>query len=660
MAITPGAGYMVDPNNPNAVIPIGSSAQAQGLGSYSAQPAPLSTASTSPNQTTVPSSPVATATQYSPAPQIAPPAQQVQQTSQTPPAQQKPAISTNTGIQTTSPLSMPQSGSVVDLLNMAGMDSSFASRQQLAQQFGIAGYTGTAAQNTDLSKKYLEAYNANKSSVVPQNAAEARNAITTYFEENAGTEQENPEASFFDQYMTMNPVVKSMYDVINQELSAPMEQTSFMQEYQNLIAQQGITALQTEYMNIKNIMDGTEDDIRDEIAKTGGFATESQVQALSGARNKTLLKQANILQQQLALKEDYVNQIMQFSQLDRKSVEDQVEKKLGLMEKLATIQESMTNAARENYQNIVNQVGYSGLAQAVIGNKQAAKDAEIALGLPIGALSNKSFLSVGTELSWSEPYELGGDIVQKNTQTGEIRTAVNVAKGDSAGGVSGGTGGMGLISVLQDLDPSSPDYFIQLMASTVGRKLPNQVETLRPIQKSIAVINQLEGLQQSIQNTETGPVLGYMKSLNPYDFDARAVQAQLQAIVPNLARGVYGEVGVLTDQDIKNYIQTLPNLKGTKEQNDFVMSMTLKTVQRNLESQLETLASAGYDISGLKNQYQNVVKTTKSIEDRLGIGKTFAPGTIITNNGQQYKVAANGIDIDPVSVPIPWSALKLK
>lgn len=34
MAITPGPGYMIDPNNPNAVIPIGSSAQAQGLGVY--------------------------------------------------------------------------------------------------------------------------------------------------------------------------------------------------------------------------------------------------------------------------------------------------------------------------------------------------------------------------------------------------------------------------------------------------------------------------------------------------------------------------------------------------------------------------------------------------------------------------------------------------
>lgn len=36
--------------------------------------------------------------------------------------------------------------------------------------------------------------------------------------------------------------------------------------------------------------------------------------------------------------------------------------------------------------------------------------------------------------TWSEPYSLGGDIVQKNSVTGEIRTAVNVAAGGGGGG----------------------------------------------------------------------------------------------------------------------------------------------------------------------------------------------------------------------------------
>ena len=38
-----------------------------------------------------------------------------------------------------------------------------------------------------------------------------------------------------------------------------------------------------------------------------------------------------------------------------------------------------------------------------------------------------------TKGAWSEPYLLGGDYVQKNNQTGEIRTAVNVPKGTDSG-----------------------------------------------------------------------------------------------------------------------------------------------------------------------------------------------------------------------------------
>lgn len=41
-------------------------------------------------------------------------------------------------------------GSIVDYLNSIGKDSSFSARKQYAQQYGIANYTGTASQNTQL------------------------------------------------------------------------------------------------------------------------------------------------------------------------------------------------------------------------------------------------------------------------------------------------------------------------------------------------------------------------------------------------------------------------------------------------------------------------------------------------------------------------------
>ncbi|MBS6955969.1 MAG: hypothetical protein KH230_22380 [Enterocloster asparagiformis] len=43
-------------------------------------------------------------------------------------------------------------GSIVDYLNSRGQDSSYNSRKKLAEQYGISGYAGTAAQNTQLLK----------------------------------------------------------------------------------------------------------------------------------------------------------------------------------------------------------------------------------------------------------------------------------------------------------------------------------------------------------------------------------------------------------------------------------------------------------------------------------------------------------------------------
>ncbi|MBS4207891.1 N-acetylmuramoyl-L-alanine amidase [Bacillus sp. FJAT-50079] len=46
--------------------------------------------------------------------------------------------------------STTSSGSIVDYMNSNGMDSSFANRKKLAEQYGITPYSGTAAQNLQL------------------------------------------------------------------------------------------------------------------------------------------------------------------------------------------------------------------------------------------------------------------------------------------------------------------------------------------------------------------------------------------------------------------------------------------------------------------------------------------------------------------------------
>lgn len=276
--------------------------------------------------------------------------------------------------------------SVVDLLN---------NPQSLNMNADLSKYGTSSAQPSqtqDMAQKYTDAFNANKSQPTPDTGAEARGAIDSYLGDQKQN-QPDPQQNFFDQQSSMNPIVKNMYDQINQLLSPQTTQQTFQQQYTDLVAQQGIPALQTQLMNIQNIMKGTEDDIRTEITKAGGFATESQVAALTAARNKVLQTQATSLQNQLQMKDDYVNQIMQFSEADRAEVDKQVEQKLGLDEKVADMEVSLNSAAKDNYDKIVANIGYSGLAKAFGGDLQGMAQAENILGLPQGALSNPAFLA---------------------------------------------------------------------------------------------------------------------------------------------------------------------------------------------------------------------------------------------------------------------------
>jgi len=126
-----------------------------------------------------------------------------------------------------------------------------------------------------------------------------------------------------------------------------------------------------------------------------------------------------------------------------------------------------------------------------------------------------------------------------------------------------------------------------------------------------------KGLFNTAEGELTGPIIGIIRSANPYDTKAQQIRAQLQAIVPNLARGVYGEVGVLTDQDIENYSKTLPNLKSTKEVRDALLAITAKSVYRALENKLLVQAKGGVDVSNfaidLKQQRESVDALLSSV-----------------------------------------------
>lgn len=431
-------------------------------------------------------------------------------------------------------LTMPPTGSVVDLLNGAGQDSSYAARQQLAQQYGIQNYQGTAAQNTELSQKYLNAYNTAKGTP-PTNGADARTAVGDLLGNQNADLQQDPQATFIDAVSSMNPVVSSLYSQINQILSSPITTQTFSDQYQQLTQQQGIPALQTQLMNVQNLMDGTEDSIRQEITAVGGSATENQVQALAAARNKTFLQQASQLQQQLAIKQDYVNQIMQFSQADRAAVEKQVDRKLGLTTQLFDLQEKMTNAAKDNYSQIVQNLGYAGLASALKNDPHQQAQVEQLLGLGKGALSDPSFL--GQEDAGKVLGSAATGYFTYNPYTGETTPLATGTTGGVPGGTMGGSSGTvgGAISTLNgkplnDTQSTTLGYVQRLNDSNktitdVGGKFTGAISTLGAYLPNILKSSDRQVYEQAQRNfinavlrRESGA------AISPSEFDSTAKQ----------------------------------------------------------------------------------------------------------------------------------------
>ena len=95
---------------------------------------------------------------------------------------------------------------------------------------------------------------------------------------------------------------------------------------------------------------------------------------------------------------------------------------------------------------------------------------------------------------------------------------------------------------------------------------------------------------------ETGPGIGQFRNANPFDDRVVELNNLITQTVPGLARGIFKEVGVLTDQDVSRYTQTLANPKLTKEQAETAISQLLETIGFAIQTQQETYEALGYDL----------------------------------------------------------------
>lgn len=131
--------------------------------------------------------------------------------------------------------------------------------------------------------------------------------------------------------------------------------------------------------------------------------------------------------------------------------------------------------------------------------------------------------------------------------------------------------------------------------------------TSKQITDAFTVLWGVDNLMTQLENMEDDiwPIEWYLRGKNPYDVNAQAITAQLNSLVPKVARWVFWEVGVLTDQDIERYMRTLPNNKMPKDLTNIIGDLLRITVTKSVANTIVTQAKARKNTTGFAWDYEN-------------------------------------------------------
>ena len=152
-------------------------------------------------------------------------------------------------------------------------------------------------------------------------------------------------------------------------------------------------------------------------------------------------------------------------------------------------------------------------------------------------------------------------------------------------------------------------------ASYVWSDSPSQSES-DGLDKYKFTTDRLSELSKLIEGETTGPISGMWRKFKAgfgLDDKALLIEAQITKIIPGLARGVFNEVGVLTDKDVAMYARTIGNLNTPEEVNKALTEAAMDMVARGFESKLSTLAKSRKNVSGYLDQLRDVKKQSQEL-----------------------------------------------
>ena len=182
---------------------------------------------------------------------------------------------------------------------------------------------------------------------------------------------------------------------------------------------------------------------------------------------------------------------------------------------------------------------------------------------------------------------------------------------------------------LQQRAAKEPNPVKRNMILSLGKSEPDQTEALT-LDKTFRVSGQLKDVMDKVQEMVDkgsyglGPIEGRIGAINPYYDDYVELESLLQGLTPGVARGTFGEVGVLTDNDINLYKKVIGSPLNTASQIKEQQKNLQKLLYRSFEGYMN---SATYNTYQRMSQYDSIVNSL-SPEAKKELGINLSPSEL--------------------------------
>ena len=442
-----------------------------------------------------------------------------------------------------------------------------------------------------------------------------------------------------EEFFTSNPFVQESYKEILDYLSPASTRKELEQSMKSIVSEKKeVAELNLELANIENIMDGSDQDIRDEVEKAGGFATESQVMALTVGRNKDLLKRAAIIQDKIAYMQDVIDSDVTMYGFKKDMASQQFQERSFLLNFKAQNDTRIFNANQHAADKAFELLGADGVYAATQGDPTKISRIEKTMGWAPGMLSQAA-TTAGQERKQKTAMDaldiayktasinkINSDIANSGLSGMDVPQLIAYAQQyASTGTIPPGLpkGGFGLVAQYAKELPKSPGQILDKATGVTPDKLGAAGDAYGALYSAIELASQLKEMDK---NRWGGLVAGTVGKITGSEAQSQYIDLRAQ-IVDLLARARSGAALTVTEEE--RYSGMLPG----RLSNTFGLGVSTDVRIDNFTNALTS------DLTNKVNSKGWVINGISPV--KVG-DETYRVGDIIDNGTQKGRVNADG------------------